>query len=67
MSINEERIAYCIGWLEGFSTTVWALLSTDAGGRLVDSEAGGQYDAHVAMLRNALYAPVCLSEDGSRS
>lgn len=66
MSIKEERIAYCIGWLEGFSTTVWALLSTEDGGRLVDAEAGGQYDAHVAMLRSALYAPDCPIEDGGR-
>ena len=57
--MSDERIAYCIGWLEGFSTTVWALLSTNDGAKLVDPEAGGEYDTHVKLLREALYSPDC--------
>lgn len=56
---RDERIANSIGWLEGFSTTVWALLSTDDGAKLVDASAGEDYDQHVRMLREALYAPEC--------
>ena len=59
MSIKDERGAYCIGWLEGFSTTVWALLSTNDGGKLVDASAGEEYDVHVKLLREALYSPDC--------
>ncbi len=49
-----ERIAYLVGWLEGFSTTVWALLSTNDGARLVDASAGDEYDRNVKELREAL-------------
>lgn len=59
MSITDERVSYCLGWLEGFSTTVWALLSTDDGAKLVDASAGEEYDTHVKLLREALYSPDC--------
>ena len=59
MSIENDRIARCVGWLEGFSTTVWALLSTNDGSRLVDASAGEEYEATVRMLCEALYAPKC--------
>lgn len=49
-----ERTAYLVGWLEGFSTTVWALLSTNDGARLVDASAGDEYDRAVRELRDAL-------------
>ena len=49
-----ERIAYLIGWLEGFSTTVWALLSTNDGAKLVDASAGEEYERTVKELREAL-------------
>lgn len=49
-----ERTAYLIGWLEGFSTTVWALLSTNDGARLVDASAGDEYDRAVRELKEAL-------------
>ena len=49
-----ERTAYLIGWLEGFSTTVWALLSTNDGAKLVDASAGDEYERTVKELREAL-------------
>ena len=52
---RDERIANSIGWLEGFSTTVWALLSTGDGAKLVDASAGEEYDQHVRSLRESLY------------
>lgn len=52
---RDERIANSIGWLEGFSTTVWALLSTNDGAKLVDASAGEEYDLHVRSLRESLY------------
>lgn len=64
MSIREERISYCIGWLEGFSTTVWALVSTNDGAKLVDPSACDEYDQHVRQLREALYAPDCPIVEG---
>lgn len=48
------RTDYLIGWLEGFSTTVWALLSTDDGAKLVDASAGEEYERTVKELREAL-------------
>lgn len=51
---RDECIARCVGWLEGFSTTVWALLSTNDGGRLVDASAGEEYERTVKELREAL-------------
>lgn len=48
------RTAYLIGWLEGFSTTVWALLSTNDGAKLVDASAGDEYERTVKELREAL-------------
>lgn len=52
---RDERIASNLGWLEGFSTTVWALLSTNDGAKLVDASAGEEYDQHVRSLRVSLY------------
>lgn len=52
---RDENIANSIGWLEGFSTTVWALLSTNDGAKLVDASAGEEYDQHVRSLRESLY------------
>lgn len=51
---RDERIANSIGWLEGFSTTVWALLSTNDGAKLVDASAGEEYERTVKELREAL-------------
>ena len=51
---RDECIARCVGWLEGFSTTVWALLSTDDGAKLVDASAGDEYERTVKELREAL-------------
>lgn len=67
MSIREERISYCIGWLEGFSTTVWALVSTNDGAKLVDPSACDEYDKVVKKLREALYAPDCPIVDAIKS
>lgn len=53
---RDECIASCVGWLEGFSTTVWALLSTNDGAKLVDASAGEDYDLRIKKLRDALYA-----------
>ena len=49
-----KRTAYLIGWLEGFSMTVWALLSTDDGAKLVDASAGEEYERNVRELREEL-------------
>lgn len=51
---RDECIARCVGWLEGFSTTVWALLSTNDGAKLVDASAGDEYERNVKELREAL-------------
>ena len=51
---RDECIARCVGWLEGFSTTVWALLSTNDGSKLVDASAGDEYERTVKELREAL-------------
>lgn len=51
---RDECIARCVGWLEGFSTTVWALLSTNDGAKLVDASAGDEYERTVKELREAL-------------
>ena len=59
MSTKQERVSYLVGWLEGFSTTVWALLSTNDGAKLVDASAGDEYDTHVRLLREALFSPDC--------
>ena len=53
MSIRDERIARCIGWLEGFSTTIWALVSMQER-ELVAAEAVAEYDEVVKELRDAL-------------
>lgn len=55
MNTKQERVSYLVGWLEGFSTTVWALLSTNDGAKLVDASAGEEYDQHVRSLRESLY------------
>ena len=49
-----ERTAYLIGWLEGFTTTVWALLCTNDGAKLVDASAGEEYERNVRELREEL-------------
>lgn len=54
MSTKQERVSYLVGWLEGFSTTVWALLSTNDGAKLVDASAGDEYERTVKELREAL-------------
>ena len=50
-----ERTAYLLGWLEGFSSTVWALLSTNDGAKLVSPETADEYDRTVKELRETLY------------
>ena len=63
---RDERIANSIGWLEGFSTTVWALLCTNDGAKLVDASAGEEYDQHVRSLRELLYdCPIANPPKGS--
>ena len=59
MSIENERIARCVGWLEGFAPAVWAMISTPTGEKLFDASVGDEYEATVRMLREALYAPKC--------
>ena len=49
-----ERTAYLIGWLEGFTTTIWALLCTNDGAKLVDASAGEEYERNVRELREEL-------------
>lgn len=55
MSTKQEHVSYLVGWLEGFSSTVWALLCTNDGAKLVDASAGEEYDQHVRSLRELLY------------
>lgn len=54
MSCKAEHISYLVGWLEGFSSTVWALVSTNDGAKLVSAETAGEYDERVRELRETL-------------
>lgn len=49
-----EKTARCLGWLQGFSSTVWALVSTNDGAKLVDSSAADEYDKVVKELADEL-------------
>lgn len=49
-----EKTSRCLGWLEGFSSTVWALVSTNDGAKLVDSSAADEYDKVVKELADEL-------------
>lgn len=51
---RDERVARCVGWLEGFSSTPWALVSTNDGAKLVDPSACDEYDKVVKELRETL-------------
>lgn len=49
-----EKTARCLGWLQGFSSTVWALVSTNDGAKLVDSSTADEYDKVVKELADEL-------------
>ena len=49
-----EKTARCLGWLQGFSSTVWALVSTSDGAKLVDCSAAEEYDLVVKELVDEL-------------
>ena len=49
-----ERIAYLIGWLEGFSYIIWALAGTHDGERLIAVEEVDKYDEVVKQLKDEL-------------
>lgn len=55
MNTKQEQVSYLVGWLDGFASTVWALVSTEDGAKLVDASAGEEYDQHVRSLRELLY------------
>lgn len=54
MSDKQERVSYLVGWLEGFSSTIWALVSTEDGAKLVSPETADEYDRTVKELRETL-------------
>ena len=59
---RDERVARCVGWLEGFSSTLWALVSTNDGAKMVDPSACDEYDKVVKELRETLEEikyPIC--------
>ena len=63
-----ERIAYLVGWLEGFSSTVWALVSTNDGAKLVSPETADEYDRTVKELRETLYdCPISYTPKGGEN
>ena len=49
-----ERTARCLGWLQGFSAAVWALVSTNEGAKLFDCSAAEEYDKVVKELADEL-------------
>ena len=49
-----EKTARCLGWLQGFSSTVWALVSTSDGAKLVDCSAADEYERVVKELADEL-------------
>ena len=55
MSTKQERVSYLVGWLEGFSSTVWALVSTNDGAKLVSPENANEYDLTVKELRTITF------------
>ena len=63
MSPRQERLSYLAGWLEGFSSTVWALVSTGDGAKLVAPETANQYDEMVHELRETLEITFKSGED----
>ena len=48
-----ERIAYLVGWLEGFSGSIWAMCSAQER-EVVAPEAVAEYEKKVKELREAL-------------
>lgn len=48
-----ERISYLVGWLEGFSGSIWAMCSAQER-EVVAPEAVAEYEKKVKELREAL-------------
>ena len=48
-----ERIAYLVGWIEGFSGSIWAMCSAQER-EVVAPEAVAEYEKKVKELREAL-------------
>lgn len=52
------NIGYDLGWLDGFSAVLWALV----GDKLSD-EMVAEYEAHIANLRDPMGVKKCAKED----
>lgn len=53
MSTKQERFSYLVGWLEGFSGSIWAMCNVQER-EVVAPEAVAEYEEKVKELREAL-------------
>lgn len=49
-----QQQARDVGWLEGFATTVWALVSAQSEPPIVADDAACEYERIVARLRDSI-------------